>query len=38
MEKEVIDFKDKKGIIYNSVEKYGDNIAFTIKEKRWCSA
>ena len=33
MEKEVIDFKDIKGIIYNSVEKYGDNVAFTIKEK-----
>ncbi len=31
--KDVVDFKDIKGVIYNSAEKFANNIAFRIKEK-----
>ena len=33
MKDSLADFKDIKEIIYNTVKKYGDNIAFKIKEK-----
>ncbi len=31
--KDVVDFKDIKGVIYNSAKKFANNIAFRIKEK-----
>ena len=31
--KDVTDFKDIKGVIYNSAKKFANNIAFRIKEK-----
>ena len=34
MKKDVKKFKDIKGVIYNSVEKFAKNVAFRIKEKQ----
>ena len=33
MKKDIKEFKDIKGVIYNSVEKFAKNVAFRIKEK-----
>ena len=33
VKKDVTDFKDIKGVIYNSAKKFANNVAFRIKEK-----